>query len=90
MVFPFDLRCESVTKIHSKIEKLYAFNVVELIYSIWNYYYIMTVSLTVPGKVNQYGEFKLLRMGTSTLILRRHYSIHIYKSPILLYNIFSI
>ena len=38
--------------LHSKIEKLYVLNVVELISSIWGYYTIMSVGLTVLGRIN--------------------------------------
>ena len=38
--------------IHSKIEKLYVLNVVELISSIWGYCTIMSVGLTVLGRIN--------------------------------------
>ena len=37
---------------HSKIEKLYVLNVVELISSIWGYCTIMSVGLTVLGRIN--------------------------------------
>ena len=37
---------------HSKIEKLYALNTVELISLTWDYCYIMSVSFTVPGRIN--------------------------------------
>ena len=40
-----------IDNIHSKIEKLYVLNVVELIPSMWDDCYITSVSLTVPGKI---------------------------------------
>ena len=39
-------------RLHSKIEKLYVLNVVELISSIRGYCTIMSVGLTVLGRIN--------------------------------------
>ena len=36
----------------SKIEKLYVLNAVELIPLTWDCCYIMSVTLTVPGRIN--------------------------------------
>ena len=44
---------------HSKIEKLYLLSAVELIPLTCDYLYIMSVSLTVPGRINYYSIFKL-------------------------------
>ena len=47
---------------HSKIEKLYmhVLSVVELIPSMWDYCYIMSVDLTGPGRINLVANFKTL------------------------------
>ena len=44
--------CDPDITYHSKIKKLYLLDVVELIPLTWDYCYILSVSLTVPGRIN--------------------------------------